>query len=116
MQTGLAANQQAYGQALQNYNLPLTQLSSYRTATAPTYINAPSQAAVAGPDVLGAYTSNVAAQIEQQKADAAKQAALTGGLFQLGGSVLSNPTATSGLGGLINKGIGAVGDVLGGLF
>jgi hypothetical protein len=106
MQTGLAANQQAYGQALQNYNLPLTQLSSYRTATAPTYINAPSQAAVAGPDVLGAYTSSTAADIAQQNADAAKQAALTGGLFQLGGSVLSNPNATnaisSGLGSIYN--------------
>ena len=105
MQTGLSANQQAYQQALQNYNLPLSQLSSYRTATAPTYVNAPTQAAVAGPDVLGAYTSNIAAEIEKQKADAAQQAALTGGLFQLGGSVLSNPTATSA----ISSGLGTLG-------
>jgi hypothetical protein len=105
MQTGLSANQQAYQQALQNYNLPLTQLANYRTATAPTYINAPTQAAVAGPDILGAYTSSTAANIEQQKADAAKQAALTGGLFQLGGSVLSNPTAT----GAIASGLGTIG-------
>jgi hypothetical protein len=116
MQTGLQANQQAYNQALQNYNLPLTQLGSYRTATAPTYINPYTQAAVAGPDLTGAYTSSIAAEIEKQKADAAQQAALTGGLFQLGGSVLSNPTATSSLGGIINKGIGAVGDVFSGLF
>lgn len=106
MQTGLSANQQAYNQALQSYNLPLSQLSQYRTATAPTYINAPTQAAVAGPDILGAYTSSQAQQIAQQNADAAKQAALTGGLFQLGGSVLSNPNATnaisSGLGGIYN--------------
>jgi hypothetical protein len=116
MQTGLQANQQAFNQALGQYNLPLSQLGAYRQATAPTYVNPYTQAAVAGPDILGAYTSSEAARIAQQNADAAKQAALTGGLFQLGGSALSNPSAVSGLGGLINKGIGAVGDVLGGLF
>ena len=116
MQTGLQANQQAYNQAFGNYNLPLAQLGAYRQATAPTYINPYTQAAVAGPDILGAYTSSEAARIAQQNADAAKLAALTGGLFQLGGSALSNPSAVSGLGGLIGKGIGAAGDFLGGLF
>jgi hypothetical protein len=116
MQTGLQANQQAFNQALGQYNLPLSQLGAYRQATAPTYINPYTQAAVAGPDILGAYTSSEAARIAQQNADAAKQAALTGGLFQLGGSALSNPSAVSGLGGLIGKGIGAAGDFLGGLF
>jgi hypothetical protein len=116
MQTGLQANQQAFNQALGQYNLPLSQLGAYRQATAPTYINPYTQAAVSGPDILGAYTSSEAARIAQQNADAAKQAALTGGLFQLGGSALSNPSSVSGLGGLINKGIGAVGDALGGLF
>lgn len=116
MQTGLSANQQAYNQALQNYNLPISQLASYRTATAPSYINAPSQAAVAGPDILGAYTTSTAADIAAKNAEAAKQAALTGGLFQLGGSVLSNPTASSGLGGLINSGVNAIGDIFSGIF
>ena len=110
------AQQQAYNQAFGNYNLPLAQLGAYRQATSPTYVNPYTQAAVAGPDILGAYTSSEAARIAQQNADAAKQAALTGGLFQLGGSALSNPSAVSGLGGLINKGIGAAGDFLGGLF
>lgn len=109
MQTGLQANQQAYQQALQNYNLPLSQLGSYRSATAPTYVNPYSQAAVSGPDIYGAYTSSQAQNIAQQQADAAKQAALTGGLFQLGGSVLSNPTAT----GAIASGLGTLGSALG---
>jgi hypothetical protein len=104
MQTGLQANQQAYNQAFGNYNLPLAQLGAYRQATAPTYINPYTQAAVSGPDILGAYTSSEAARIAQQNADAAKQAALTGGLFQLGSSALSNPSTitniASGLGSL----------------
>ena len=112
MQTGLSANQQAYNQALQSYNLPLSQLSSYRAATAPTYVNAPTQAAVAGPDVYGAYTTSTAADIERMKAQAQQQAALTGGLFQLGGSVLSNPTAVSGIG----SAIGSLGSAIGKLF
>jgi hypothetical protein len=115
-QFGNQAQNQAYQQAMGGYNLPLAQLGAFRQATAPTYINPYTQAAVAGPDILGAYTSSEAARIAQQNADAAKQAALTGGLFQLGGSALSNPSAVSGLGGLINKGIGAAGDFLGGLF
>jgi hypothetical protein len=106
------AQQQAYNQAFGNYNLPLAQLGAYRQATSPTYVNPYTQAAVAGPDILGAYTSSEAARIAQQNADAAKQAALTGGLFQLGGSALSNP---SGLGGLINTGVGLAKDVVGGI-
>jgi hypothetical protein len=112
MQTGLQANQQAYNQAFGNYNLPLAQLGAYRQATSPNYVNPYTQAAVAGPDLLGAYTSSEAARIAQQNADAARQAALTGGLFQLGGSAISNPSAISGMGGLIGKGI----DYIGGLF
>jgi hypothetical protein len=116
MQTGLQANQQAYNQAFGNYNLPLAQLGAYRQATSPNYVNPYTQAAVSGPDILGAYTSSEAARIAEMNAEAARQAALTGGLFQLGGSALSNPSSVSNLGGLINKGIGAAGDFLGGLF
>jgi hypothetical protein len=116
MQTGLQANQQAYNQAFGNYNLPLAQLGAYRQATSPNYINPYTQAAVAGPDILGAYTSSEAARIAQQNADAARQAALTGGLFQLGGSAISNPSSINAASGLINKGIDFAGDFIGGLF
>lgn len=112
MQTGLQANQQAYNQALANYNLPLTQLGAYRQATAPTYINPYTQAAVSGPDILGAYTSSEAARIAQQNADAAKQAALTGGLFQLGSSALSNPSTIANIG----SGLGSIYNTVKGLF
>jgi hypothetical protein len=109
---GNQAQAQAYNQAMGGYNLPLAQLGAFRQATAPTYINPYQQAAVAGPDILGAFTSSEAAKIAQQNADAAEKSALTGGLFQLGGSALSNPTVT----GAISKGLGGLYDTVKGLF
>jgi hypothetical protein len=109
---GNQAQAQAYQQALGGYNLPLAQLGAFRTATAPTYINPYQQAAVAGPDILGAYTSSEAAKIAQQNADAAEKSALTGGLFQLGGSALSNPSVVSSIG----KGLGSLYDTVTGWF
>jgi hypothetical protein len=109
---GNQAQSQAYQQAMGGYNLPLAQLGAFRQATAPTYINPYQQAAVAGPDILGAYTSGEAAKIAQQNADAAEKSALTGGLFQLGSSALSNPSAIASIG----KGIGSLYDTVTGLF
>jgi hypothetical protein len=105
---GNQAQAQAYNQALGGYNLPLAQLGAFRQATAPTYINPYQQAAVAGPDILGAFTSSEAAKIAQQNADAAEKSALTGGLFQLGGSALSNPSVVSSIG----KGLGSLYDTV----
>ena len=93
-------------------NTPFTQLGAFRAATAPTYVTPYQQAAVSGPDLTGAYTSSEAARIAEMNAEAARQAALTGGLFQLGGSVLSNPTAT----GAIASGLGSIGSAIGSLF
>lgn len=100
---GLQANQQAYNQALQKYNLPITQLGAFQQATQPQYINPAAQAAVAGPDYLGAYTTSRAADIAAQNAAAARQAGLTSGLFGLGGTAL---LSSGGLPGLINAGKG----------
>lgn len=103
---GLQANQQAYNQALQRYNLPLTQLGAFQQATQPSYINAPAQAAVAGPDYLGAYTTSQAANIAAQNAAAARQANLTSGLFGLGSSAILSgglPALGRGLAGLFSS-------------
>lgn len=100
---GLQANQQGFNQALQQYNLPLTQLGAFQQATQPGYINAPAQAAVAGPDYLGAYTTGQAAQIAARNAEAARRANLTSGLFGLGATGL---LSSGGLPGLINIGRG----------
>lgn len=97
MNTGLQANQQAYNQALTNYQLPLSQLSAFRSATAPNYVNPYQQAAVSGPDLSTAYAQQQATNIAQQNADTARQAAMMGGLFGLGSSALSNPTSVGNI-------------------
>lgn len=107
------AAQQNFGQQVTGANLPFAQLGAFRSATMPSYVNPYTQAAVAGPDYLGAYTSSEAARIAQMNAEAAKQAALTGGLFQLGGSVLSNPSTVSSLIGGAKDLIGGIGDIFG---
>jgi len=102
-QFGNQAQAQNYLQSLGGYKLPLEQLSSFKTATAPNYVNPYQQAATAGPDYLGAYTTAQAANIAAQNANAARQANLTSGLFGLGGAAL---LGGGGLPGLINMGKG----------
>jgi len=110
-QANNAALQQNYAQALQQKNLPLSQLGAFQSATTPGYINPYSQAAVAGPDYLGAYTTGQAANIAAQNAQAARTANLQNGLFGLGSS------AVLGAGGLGNLGTSILGGAttLGGL-
>jgi hypothetical protein len=77
MNTGLQAQQ------LQNQ-----QAANIKALSAPNYINPYSQAAVAGPDYLGAYTTSKAADIAQQNAANAKTANMQSGLFGLGRSAI----------------------------
>lgn len=112
MQTGLQANQQAYNQALTGYQLPLSQLAAFKTATSPSYVNPYQQAAVSGADLSTAYAQQQAANIAQQNANTAQQAALTSGLFSLGGTALSNPTSVSN----ILSGAGSLYDTISGWF
>jgi hypothetical protein len=102
MQTGLSAQQ------LQNQ-----QAANIKALGTPNYINPYSQAAVAGPDYLGAYTTGTAADIARQNAANAKAANLQSGLFRLGssallgaggiGSLSTNSKGGSGLLGLGNS-------------
>jgi hypothetical protein len=114
-QANNAALQQNYTQALAQKNLPLQQLGAFQSATTPGYINPYSQAAVAGPDYLGAYTTSQAAQIAQQNAANAKAANLQNGLFGLGSSAILGAggvgnilgsTGTNGVGGTGLLGLG----------
>jgi hypothetical protein len=109
LQTGLAANQQAYNQAYQNYNLPLSQLSAYRSATSPNYVNPYTQAAVSGPDYLGAYTTQANADLAAQNAKAAQQAGLTSGLFNLGSSAIIGAGGVGNLANTIGTGLSNAG-------
>lgn len=115
-QANNAALQQNYAQALAQRNLPLAQLGAFQGATQPGYINPYSQAAVAGPDYLGAFTTSRAADIAQQNSENAKAANLQSGLFGLGSSAilgaggvgnLIGSTGTGGTGGSGLLGLGS---------
>jgi hypothetical protein len=87
---GQQANQQAYNQQLQTYNNPLQQLGAFNTATQPGYVNPYTQAAVSGPDILGATATSNAAALAQQNANNAKTANTQSGLYSLGSSFLNS--------------------------
>ena len=87
--TGLQANQQAYNQALTNYNMPLNTLSALRTGAQvqnPTFVNSANQATTAGPDLLGAASSQYNAALGNTNMQNAAQANLNSGIFGLGGA------------------------------
>ena len=99
MNTGLQA------QALQG-----TQAGQIKSLTTPNLINAPQQAAVAGPDYTGALATQTNANIAAQNAALGQQTNHTAGLYGLGSAgilgLAANPglvsSAASGLTGLFN--------------
>jgi hypothetical protein len=95
--TGLAANQQAYNQALTNYNIPLNVLSALRSGSQvqnPTFQNAPQQATTSGADILGASQMGYNAQMGDFNAKQAAQANLNSGLFNLAGAAAKSDIRT----------------------
>jgi hypothetical protein len=87
---GLNANQNAYNQALTNYNLPLNTLSALRTGAQvqnPSFVNAPQQATTAGPDLLGAATATGNYNLAGYNAAQAAQSNFNSGLMGLGGTL-----------------------------
>jgi hypothetical protein len=102
MNTGLQAQQ------LQNQ-----QAANIKALGTPNYINPYTQAAVAGPDYLGAYTTSRAADIAQQNAQAAKTANLQNGLFGLGSSAILGAGGVGNLGSSILGGATTLGGLLG---
>jgi hypothetical protein len=87
--TGLAANQQAYNQAMTNYNMPLNTLSALRSGSQvqnPNFVNSAQQANTAGADILGAAQMGYNAQMGDFNAKNAAQANFNSGLMGLGGA------------------------------
>ena len=86
---GLQANQQAYNQAMTNYNMPLNTLSALRTGAQvqnPTFVNSANQATTAGPDLLGAAGSQYNAAMGNFNSGVAQQANFNSGLMGLAGA------------------------------
>lgn len=101
MNTGLAANQQQYGQNLTTYNNPLANALSIKSLATPNYINPAQQQTTAGADILGATNASYQNQLANYNAQQARNASQLGGLMQLGGMALMSPAGTfSGLSGL----------------
>jgi len=90
--TGLAANQQAFGQAGYIRNEPINTLNAIRSGsqvTNPSYIsNIPQQATTSGADILGANQMGYNAQMGNFNAQQAAQANFNQGLMGLGGAGL----------------------------
>jgi len=109
-QANNAALQQNYSQNLAAKNLPLQQLGAFQQGTQANYINPYNQAAVAGPDYMGALGSQTAQQIAAQNAALGQQTSNTAGLYGLGSAgilgLAANPgLISSGLSGL--QGLGS---------
>lgn len=95
MNVGLNANQQQFQQEATKYQMPMATLNQFRTGAQPSFVNPAQQATVAGPDYLGAYTTAQNAALAQQNMQNAQSSNLQSGLFNLAGSVISNPSAVS---------------------
>jgi len=87
---GLQANQNAYNQAMTNYNLPLNTLSALRSSSQvqnPTFVNSAQQATTGGADILGASQMGYNAQMGNFNAQQAAQQGMNSGLMSLGGTL-----------------------------
>jgi len=87
---GQQANQQAYNQALTNYNLPLNTLSALRSGSQvqnPSFVNSAQQATTSGADILGATQMGYNAQMGNFNAQQAAQQGMNSGLMGLGGTL-----------------------------
>jgi hypothetical protein len=101
MNTGLQAQQ------LQNQ-----QAANIKSLTTPNYINAPQQAAVAGPDYMGALGTQTNANIAAQNAALGQATSNTAGLYGLGSAGILGLAANPGLLTSAGKGISSAYDWL----
>ena len=89
MDVGLRANANQYGQELSKYNTnlaaPMTYASNVKALATPNYVNPTNQPVTAGPDLLGATTATGNYNLSNYNAEQARNAALTGGLMNIGG-------------------------------
>ena len=91
---------------LQAQQLQGTQAGQIKSLTTPNLINAPTQAAVAGPDYTGAVASQTAAEIAANNARLGQQTANTAGLYGLGSAGILGAAANPGL---VSSGLNGIG-------
>ena len=102
---GLQAQNQFFNQGVTASSLPLAQLNAFKQATTPTYVSPYQQAAVAGPDYLGAYGLQNQTNIANQNMAQNQSNAWLNGLGGVGQSLIAGGTGpNSALGGLSSLG------------
>lgn len=92
MQTGLAANQQAYQQKLQNMNQPLNMINALQTGSqvqSPNFVNSYNMSTPQGADYVNAANQQYGAQLGQYNANQAANQNYWGGLMDLGSTAYS---------------------------
>jgi hypothetical protein len=90
MNMGLNANNQAFQQQAYNQMQPINVINALRTGsqvTNPNFVNTPTQANTAGPDILGATNAQYTNELNSVNAQNANSANLAGGLMKLGGTL-----------------------------
>lgn len=90
MNTGLAANQQGFQQAMANNLAPANIINSLRTGTQvqnPNYVNSAAQANTAAPDITGAAQQSYAANLAATNAANQQTSNFYSGLMGLGASM-----------------------------
>jgi len=97
---------------LQAQQLQGTQAGQIKALTTPNLINAPTQAAVAGPDYMGAVGSQTAAEIAANNAQLGQQTANTQGLYGLGSAGILGLAANPGL---VSSGLTGLGNAYNGI-
>ena len=105
-----SAQIQGMNTGLQAQSLQGTQAGQIKSLATPNLINAPQQAAVAGPDYTGALATQTNANIAAQNAQLGQQTNQTAGLYGLGSAgilgLAANPglvsSAYNGISGLFN--------------
>ena len=107
-----SAQIQGMNTGLQAQQLQGTQAGQIKNLATPSFINAPTQAAVAGPDYMGAVGSQTAAEIAANNAALGQQTANTQGLYGLGSAGILGLAANPGL---VSSGLNALGGAYNGI-
>jgi hypothetical protein len=107
-----SAQIQGMNTGLQAQQLQGTQAGQIKSLATPSFINAPTQAAVAGPDYMGALQTQTNANIAAQNAALGQATNQTAGLYGLGSAGILGLAANPGLVTSAAKGIGSAYDWL----
>ena len=103
-----SAQIQGMNTGLQAQSLLGSQAGQIKNLTTPNYINAPQQAAVSGPDYMGALQTQTNANIAAQNAALGQATNQTAGLYGLGSAGILGLAANPGL---VSSGLSALGNL-----